>query len=169
MMKKILMMLAVLALLVPALALADGPVLLVELSEGAEMIEDVQFDDGDFIQTYQLDGGATVQLLRYAAFGMTLDELAEGEWTGYTALRALPLAQVGAWPAQGLRLDWAQEGEAVDVTLLLVQAGDQALLLQAVYPQAIGQDAIDASVQALLDSLDVLDQDMPVDDEAEVG
>ena len=168
-MKKLLTMLAILALLVPALALADGPVLLVELPEGAEMIEDVQFDDGDFIQTYQLDGGATVQLLRYAAFGMTLDELAEGEWTGYTALEVLPLEQVGMWPAQGLRLDWAQEGAAVDVTLLLVQAGDQALLLQAVYPQAIGQEAIDASVQAMLDSLDVLDQNMPVDDEAEVG
>lgn len=168
-MKKLLTMLAILALLVPALALADGPVLLVELPEGAEMIEDVQFDDGDFIQTYQLDGGATVQLLRYAVFGMTLDELAEGEWTGYTALEALPLAQVGIWPAQGLRLDWAQEGAAVDVTLLLVQAGDQALLLQAVFPQTIGQEAIDASVQAMLDSLDVLDQDMPVGDEVEVG
>ena len=169
MMKRLWMVLAVLALLCPALALADGPVLLVELPEDAQMIEDVQFDDGDFIQTVQLDGGATVQLLRYASFDMTLGELAEGEWTGYTEMRALPIAQVGAYPAQGLRLDWAQEGAAVDVTLLLVQAGDQTLILQAVFPQAMGQEAIDAAVQAMLDSLDVLDQEMPVDDEVEVG
>lgn len=168
-MKRFLTVLLVLALLLPALALADGPLLLVELPETAQLVEDVQFDDGDFIQTYQLDGGATVQLLRYAAFGMTLDELAEGEWTGYTALRALPLELVGAWPAQGLRLDWAQEDEAIDVTLVLVEADGQTLLLQAAFPQEMGKEAIDAAVQAMLDSLDVFTDGAPVADEAEVG
>ena len=62
-------MLAVL-LLMPALALAQGSVLMVELPQDAQMVENVAFDDGDFIQTYQLAGGASVQLLRYAAFDM---------------------------------------------------------------------------------------------------
>ena len=35
------------ALLLPALALADGPVLLVELPEDAVMVENVTFEDGD--------------------------------------------------------------------------------------------------------------------------
>ena len=61
------------ALLLPALALADGPVLLVELPEDAVMVENVTFEDGDFIQSYQLAGGSQVQLLRYARFDMTLE------------------------------------------------------------------------------------------------
>lgn len=55
-------------------------VLLVQLPEDAQMIENVEFEDGDFIQTYQLSGGAHVQLLRYAGFDMTLDELVQSDW-----------------------------------------------------------------------------------------
>ena len=58
--------------MLPALALATGSVLMVELPQDAQMVENVEFDDGDFIQTYQLSGGARVQLLRYASFDMTL-------------------------------------------------------------------------------------------------
>ena len=75
-MKKILMWLTVLALMLTGAAFADqenAPVMLVKLPEDAQMVENVAFDDGDFIQTYQLSGGAYVQLLRYAQGDVTLD------------------------------------------------------------------------------------------------
>lgn len=153
-MKKALLALLACALLVPALCLADGPVLLVELPEDAQMVEDVQFDDGDFIQTYQLANGGTVQLLRYASFDMTLAELAEGEWSGYT--QAQTFAPDGLEGSEGMRFTWQQEDEAVDVTMVRVPCEGQTLLFQAMYPQALGQEAIDAAVQAMLDSLSLL-------------
>ena len=69
-------------LLLPALVLAEGPALMTSLPEDALLVENVEFEDGDFIRTYQIADGATVQMLRYGAFDMTLDDLAEGEWTG---------------------------------------------------------------------------------------
>ena len=61
-----------LALLLAGAAFADqedAPVLLVQLPEDAQMVENVAFDDGDFIQTYQLSGGAYVQLAALRAVG----------------------------------------------------------------------------------------------------
>ena len=86
-MKKAFFALLALALLLPAAALGDGPVLLVHLPQDAQMVENIAFDDGDFIQTYQLSGGANVQLLRYQAFDMTIDDLVASEWTGCLRLR----------------------------------------------------------------------------------
>ena len=57
------MWLTVLALMLTGAAFADqenAPVMLVKLPEDAQMVENVAFDDGDFIQTYQLSGGAYV-------------------------------------------------------------------------------------------------------------
>ena len=162
MIKRILLPLAALALLIPALAAADGPVLLVELPEEALVIEDVQFEDGDFIQTYQLDG-ATVQLLRYAAFDMTLAELAEADWTGYVPGEALAIEAVGGYPAEGMRLRYGEGSEAVDVALVLVHADGQTLIFQAV--TNAGADG--AQVQAMLDSLGVLGGE--AGEEAEAG
>ena len=51
-MKKILMWLTVLALMLTGAAFADqenAPVMLVKLPEDAQMVENVAFDDGDFI------------------------------------------------------------------------------------------------------------------------
>ena len=110
-----------LALLVlPALALSEGPVLLLELPQDAQMVENVQFDDGDFIQTCQLSGGARVQLVRYGAFDMTLDELVASEWVGCTNAQDLALGSVGGYPASGLRLHDQEDGQdALDVDLTL--------------------------------------------------
>lgn len=74
-----------LALLLAGAAFADqedAPVLLVQLPEDAQMVENVAFDDGDFIQTYQLSGGAYVQLLRYMQSDVTIDGLVAGDWPG---------------------------------------------------------------------------------------
>lgn len=152
----------ILALLMMATAaLADGAVLLVELPQDAQMVEDIQFDDGDFIQTYQA-GGVTVQLLRYAAFDMTLDDLIGSEWTGAQNVTVLPLESVGGYPASGVQLACAQDGAGmVDVTLVRVDTGDGVLVFEAVAPQGDANAA--AAVQAMIDTMNVLGS------EAEVG
>lgn len=142
------------ALLLPALSLADGPVLLVELPDDAQMIENVAFEDGDFIQSYQLSGGAQVQLLRYASFDMTLEELAASDWPGYTTAAKLDVRHVGGCPASGLRLTSpAGDGSALEVTLVLVDAGAYTLIFSAVCPQ--GADA--QAVETMLSTMNVLE------------
>ena len=95
-MKKILMWLTVLALMLTGAAFADqenAPVMLVKLPEDAQMVENVAFDDGDFIQTYQLSGGAYVQLLRYAQGDVTLDGIVAGDWPGATDIQSMALGR----------------------------------------------------------------------------
>ena len=170
-MKKIMALLLCMLLLVPAFALAGGPVLLVDLPQDAQMIENIAFDDGDFIQTYQLSGGASVQLLRYQAFDMTLGDLIASEWAGCTDVREAAVTSVGGCPAHGLRFAYQQEGqEALDVTLLLVEAQGATLVFEAVYPAALGTAQIDASVQAMIGSMDLMmDGAVTADENAEVG
>ena len=165
-MKKILTAMAALLLLVPAIAFAQGSMLMVELPQDAQMVEDVAFDDGDYIRTYQLPGGAQVQLLRYAAFDMTLGELFASEWVGATDVRELGVAQVGGYPAQGLRFAYQQEGQAaLDVALVVVDAGE-TLVLSAVFPAGTA----DAQLQAMLDSLSVMTEgEAPAAGNADVG
>lgn len=154
-MKKLVMMMTMmLALLMGANALADGPVLMVELPEDAQMIENVQFEDGDFIQTYQLAGGVRVQILRYAAFDMTLEDLAEGEWTGYIDARAMAITEVSGCPAQGLRLQYTDDaGAEMTVCMIMVQAQGQTLLFTAVFPAEIGEAQIEAEMNAWLNTM----------------
>ena len=167
--KKIAMWLS-LMLMIPVLACAQGAVLMVELEENAQMVENIAFDDGDFIQTYQLAGGAQVQLVRYASFDMTLGDLIASEWVGATDVRELGVSEIGGYPAQGLRFAYLQEGqEALDGTLVVVDAGE-TLVCTAVYPQALGMEQIDAQVQAMLSSMTVgTDGAETVDSMAEVG
>jgi len=157
----------VLALLLTATAaLADGAVLLVELPQDAQMVEDIQFDDGDFIQTYQANG-MMVQLLRYAAFDMTLDELIGSEWAGAQNVTALALESVGGYPASGVQLDCAQEGQGVqNVTIVRVDTGDGVLVFEAVAAQ--GDAAAAQAVEAMLASMSVLSEGAG-GTEAEVG
>ena len=49
-----------LLLLLPVIALAEGPVLTTSLPENVQLIENVEFEDGDFIRTYRMEDGATV-------------------------------------------------------------------------------------------------------------
>ena len=159
-MKKILMWLTVLALMLTGMAFAeqeDAPVLLVQLPEDAQMVENVAFDDGDFIQTYQLSGGAYVQLLRYAQADVTLDGLVAGDWPGATNIQSMLLETVGGCAAQGLMLNVEPDGEeAVRVALVLVSADHCTLVYQAVYPQKLGEEQINDAVQHMVDSMDVL-------------
>jgi len=169
-MKRGLAALLAIMLMLPAMACAQGAVLLVELEQNAQMIENIAFDDGDYIQTYQLSGGANVQLLRYASFDMTLGDLIASEWVGATDVRELGVSEVGGYPAQGLRFAYQQEGqEALDVTLVVIDAGE-TLVLSAVYPQELGTSQIDVSVQAMLATMSVsVEGAEAVDSTAEVG
>lgn len=170
-MKKAFALLLMTVLLMFGSALADGPVLLVQLPQDAQMVENIEFDDGDFIQTYQLSGGANVQLLRYQAFDMTLEDLVESEWVGCTSVRNLSVENVGGYPASGLRLAYEEVGQdALDVTLLIVDADGCKLVYEAVFPQALGDEQISATVQMMLDSMDVIvEGEEAVDESAEVG
>lgn len=164
-MKKLIAVLFAL-LIIPAMALAQGSVLMVELPQDAQMVEDVAFDDGDFIKTYQLPGGARVQLLRYAAFDMTLGDLFASEWIGATNVCELGIAEVGGHPAQGLRFAYQTEGQqALDVALVVVDAGE-TLVMSAVFPA--GGD--DAQLEGLLDSMTVMTEEAaPAASSADVG
>ena len=167
-MKKWMAMLLAAVLLLPAIALAQGAVLLVELEQDAQLVENVAFDDGDFIKTYQLGNGAQVQLLRYASFDMTLGDLFASEWIGATDVRELGVGEIGGYPAQSLRFAYQEVGQqALDVTLIVVDTGE-TLVFTAVYPQALGAEQIDASVQAMIDSMTVSTEET-VDMTAEVG
>lgn len=170
MMKRILAALLALMLLMPAMALGQNAVLLVELEQDAQMIENIAFEDGDFIQTYQLSGGASVQLLRYASFDMTLGDLFASEWVGATDVRELGVSEISGYPAQGLRFAYQEEGqEALDVTLAVIDAGE-TLVFTAVYPQALGTAQIDAQIEAMLSSMSVsVEGAESVDAAAEVG
>ena len=159
-MKKILIGLLTLALLLVGAAFADqedAPVLLVQLPEDAQMVENVAFDDGDFVQTYQLSGGAYVQLLRYVQSDVTMDGLVAGDWPGATNVQDMTLETVGGCKAQGILMNVSPEDdEALRVALVLVSADSCTLVYQAVYPQRLGIDQIDDAVQRMVNSMDVL-------------
>ncbi len=166
-MKKICAALFVAIALIPAFALADSPVLLVELPENTTLVEDVEFDDGDFVQTYQTQSGATVQLLRYGAFDMTIDELIEGDWPDRCHTEALEIQDISGCSAQGAHIwqavqngyavavpDWQNLPAGTDMmhcTLVLVQCGESTLIFQGTF---LTQDAGD-EVQRMLESLQV--------------
>lgn len=165
-MKKLMTALMALMLLLPALALAAGPVLLVELPEDALMVENIEFEDGDFIQTYQM-GGAQVQLLRYASFDMTVEELAMSDWAGAQNVLPMEMTRVGNFPMSGVTLTYAEEGqEPLDVTLALVDAGAYTLVFSAVVPQD-ADEAVHAQIDALVKTMQVYSEELG--GEGEVG
>ena len=164
-MKKMLALLVL--LLVPVLAHADAPVLLAQLPDGAQMVENVEFEGGDFIQTYQLEDGVTVQLLRYTGFEMTIESLISSDWPlsvrcelsdmtqtfGYPAQRAhvWQLVDEGGYP---IRADSAQakDGERMmEIDLVLVHVDGTTLIYQDTYFS--GQS--DESVLPIIESLKV--------------
>ena len=167
-MKKMLIGLLTLALLLVGAAFADendAPVLLVQLPEDAQMVENVAFDDGDFIQTYQLSGGAYVQLLRYMQTGMSADTLIAGDWPGATNMQSLSVSTVGGCSAQGVLMNVSPEDdEALRVALVLVSADGCTLVYQAVYPQKLGEEQIDATVDQMVRSMDILDDSAQTQD-----
>ena len=153
MMKKMRAALVLVLCMLVSCAMAEGPRLMVELPDDALMIESFEFDDGDFVQTYQLPDGVRVQMLRYASFDMTLEELAEGEWTGYSEAQRLELGEIGGCPAQAMRL--TDEQGSVIVYTMMAKAKEQTLIFQAVFPKALGEERISADINAWLGTMRV--------------
>lgn len=147
-----------LLLLLPVMALAESPVLKTSLPESAQLVENVEFEDGDFIRTYRMEDGATVQMLRYGSFDMTIDDLAEGEWTGYTAREALDLSALDGYPAEGVHLMTGEAEHGLHVYIVLVRAQEQTLIFQAV----LGTDAELTQVQEWLSDMRVVQENEAV-------
>ena len=112
-----------------------------------------------------------MQLLRYASFEMTLGDLIASEWAGCTDVRELGVNAIGGCAAEGLRFAYQAEGQAaLDVTIVLVKTEGAVLVFEAVFPEALGDAQIEATVQAMLASMDVMDADDAAGNEtAEVG
>ena len=150
--------------------LPEGPenscAILVELPEGTMMTELVAFEDGDYIQAFQLPSGAMVQVLRYGQFDMTLEDLAEGEWTGYRLLEPVDVGHLDPSVQEGVHIktsaDELSGTPEYDVYIVKAQTGkpDQIHLLQAVYPSELGEEYIEEEAGALLDSILIFNLDL---------
>ena len=158
-MKRLFMGLAALLLMLGGMVCAladDAPVLMVQLPEDARMVENVAFDDGDFVQTYQLNGGAYVQLLRYDGVSMTTSDVVSSDWVGATNVQSMNLSTIGGCSADGVRFNYEEDGQdELRVSLVLVTSGRATLVYQAVYPQKLGEEQIDSTVDQMVNSMDV--------------
>lgn len=176
-MKRLMMIAVLLAALMTAAAFAEetqypnsllyglpeGPqgsaAILVELPEETVMTELIEFENGDYIQTFQLPDGGMVQILRYEMLDMTLEDLAEGEWTGYVSLEKLATDGMDPCVTEGIHLKTeadAQNGApAYDVYIVRAQTGspDQIHIFQAVIPSELGEARILEEIGAMLDSI----------------
>lgn len=156
---------ALMLVLLPVLALAAGPVMLVELPESAQMIENVEFDNGDFIQFYQLENSANVQLLRYTGFTMTLEDLIASDWPVNARYELYDGAEISGYPAQRVHI-WqpvdeggypvkakdgnAQESERMmEIDLILVTVDHATLIYQSTYLSDEGGEIILPMIESL--------------------
>ena len=94
-------------------------------------------------------------MLRYGAFDMTLDDLAEGEWTGYTAKEPLALGALDGYPAEGVHLMLGEAERTMDVYIVLVYAQNRTLIYQAV----LGEGADLTQAQEWLSNLQVIEEE----------
>ena len=77
----------------------------------------------------------------------------------------MELDQIGGCAASGVRLNYDEDGQdALRVSLVLVTAGKTTLVYQAVYPQKLGEEHIDATVDQMVRSMDVLDDSAQTQD-----
>ncbi|MBQ8094933.1 MAG: hypothetical protein IJ242_15380 [Clostridia bacterium] len=135
----------------------DRPLLFLNLPEDAQMIENVQFDDGDFIQTYQLNGSAHITLLRYTDFNMSIQDLMASEWEGAAAIASLGIPQISGQQTEGVRFKYADsDSNSLLITIVTVKAGQDTLIFEAVYPVQNGEDQVNAIVDQIIDSMSVV-------------
>jgi len=150
--------------------LPEGPhnscAILVDLPQDTVMVESVSFENGDYIQTFQPPDGVRVQILRYSEFDMTLADLAEGEWTGYSVLESLDVTGWDACVKDAIHLkadvDEGYGMASYDVFLLRAETGspDQVHLMQVVFPSVLGEERIRQESKEMLDSVLVYPLDL---------
>ncbi len=140
--------------IVPTCALADSrPFLLVNLPDDSQMIENVEFDDGDFVQTYQLGGGAHITLLRYGNSDITLTSLVESEWPGAYSSSSVELPNLNEATATKFLVE--EDNSLLHVLLVTAHAGQDVLVLEAVYPDHLGEEQINDMINTLVSSLSI--------------
>ena len=142
-------------MMLPFYALSEGMVLMVELPEDAQMVENIAFEDGDFIQTYQLNEGVKVQILRYESLGMTLEEMAYGEWAGYKHSEKMAITEIDGYPAEGIRLEYEEEGNKLTVYLLMMDVQGQKLIFQAMFGGEMDAQQMDESMNAWINTMTI--------------
>lgn len=156
----ILFLLLAVCLLTVSLACAeefDRPLLFLNLPGDAQMIENVQFDDGDFIQTYQLSGGAHITLLRYADFNMSVHDLLTSEWDGARSISGLDLDPISGQKTEGIRFSYSEaDDDTLLITLITITAGKDTLVFEAVYPERNGEDQVNAIVDGIIRTMQVI-------------
>lgn len=153
---------ALLLFALPVLSLADAPVLLLDLPQSAQMVENVEFEGGDFIQTYQLENGVTVQLLRYSGFAMTMEELISSDWPINCGVEMQAMTEISGYPAQHAHILQAYDesgypvkadggpGGVMAIDLVVVNVDDMTLIFQSIDKGAEGAgDAIGAMIESL--------------------
>ena len=163
---------ALLLLVFPVLALGQEPVMLVDLPESAQMVENVEFENGDFIQTYQLEEGIAVQLLRFDGFEMAIDELISSDWPLNCGIVMQEMTELSGVPARHAHILQAYDesgypvkeagasGGVMAIDLIVVNTDGAALIFQSISKP--GADA--ETMAAIIESLKI--QGM---EEAEVG
>lgn len=162
--KKIVLLFALLLTLFCSLSLADGPVLCFTLPENAIMIENVDFGDGEFIETYQLPDGTVVQNLRFMTDTLTLDELIIGDWATCSAVADGEISEISGCPAesrtvtqridaQGYPAASAQDAGVGEIHIELVAAHPQGctLVMQIILPEG----ADEQTAKSILNSLQI--------------
>ena len=135
----------------------EGPggsaVMMIDLPEDTLMTERIVFEGGDYIQTFQLPCGGTVQILRYEQFDLSMMDLAEGEWYGYQAIEELNIEELDPCFEEGIHLK--METEACEVYILKAETENprQVHLLQVVLPQTLGVEQLEKEIDRLLKSV----------------
>ncbi|MBQ9010026.1 MAG: hypothetical protein IJ088_11965 [Clostridia bacterium] len=153
----LLVMLSVLFMTVGLAEDFNRPLLFVSLPEDAQMIEDVHFEDGDFIQTYQLGGGAHITLLRYANFDMTLPELISSEWEGAGSVSTLNLEPISGQQTDAIRFSYTDsDSQTYLITLVAVRSGKDTLVFESVFPSRNGEEQVNALVDQMVQSMSVI-------------
>lgn len=153
--------LALLLLALPMLVLADAPVMLVDLPESAQMVENVAFDNGDFIQTYQMEDGVSVQLLRYTGFEMAIDELISGDWPLNCGVVMQDMTEISGVPASHAHILQAYDesgypvkeagasGSVMAIDLIVVNADGAALIFQSISRPGADAETMAAIIETL--------------------
>ena len=132
------------------------PLLFLNLPQDAQMIENVQFDDGDFIQTYQLSGSAHITLLRYAD-DMNAQELMRSEWENASNVVNLGISPISGCKTDAIRFICKDIDEtSLMVTILTVGVGSDTLVFEAVYPTRIVEEQITATIDEIIKTMTVM-------------
>ena len=152
---------ALLLLVLPVLALGQEPVMLVDLPESAQIVENVEFENGDFIQTYQLENGVSVQLLRYTGFAMTLDELIASDWPLNSGVEMQAMTEISGFPAQHAHILQAYDengypvkadggpGGVMAIDLIVVNTDGAALIFQSISKPGADDETMAAIIESL--------------------